>query len=209
MKVSIAGEDFTFCYEKCMFRHRDNALIIADLHLGKSNHFRKAGIAIPSKITFDEIEHLSNVISKYLPDKVIFLGDLFHSSFNQSVDLLKQVIDNEPNRKFILIEGNHDIMSCETYAKIGIEVIDVLFEHGICYTHEPIKESKGFNIYGHIHPGVLLTSKGQQSLRLPCFFVSKNYAVLPAFGLFTGLAILKPKSTDEIYVVAEDKVILI
>jgi uncharacterized protein len=209
LNISIAGEDFTLCYEKCMLRRRDNALIIADVHLGKSNHFRKAGIAVPSKIIYDEIEKLITVIHKYQPNKVIFLGDLFHSSYNQSVELLKQIIDNEFSIKFILVEGNHDIMQRECYSKIGIEVVESLNENGIIYTHEAVENASQYNIYGHIHPGVTLTSKGKQSLRLPCFFVSSQYAVLPAFGLFTGLAMLKKNEEAIIYVVAEENVFLV
>lgn len=192
-----------------MWRHRDNALIIADLHLGKSNHFRKSGIAVPSKITYDEIEKLVTVIYKYKPEKVIFLGDLFHSSYNQSVDLLKQIIDNEYLIKFILVEGNHDIMRSEIYAQIGIEVVDSLNECGILYTHEAKENIENYTIYGHIHPGVKLTTKGKQSLRLPCFFIGHRHTILPAFGLFTGLTMLKREEKSDIYVIAEEGVFLI
>jgi uncharacterized protein len=207
LKVSIAEEEFTLCFEKCMLRHSDHALLIADLHIGKSNHFRKAGIAVPNKIAFDEIDKLNAVIQKYQPNKIVFLGDLFHSAYNQSVDLLHQLIDNECNRSFILVEGNHDIMHSEVYQKLGIEVLDNIIEKGIIYTHEPIQQSSLYNVFGHIHPGVMLTSKGRQSLRLPCFFIGPDYMILPAFGVFTGLAMMKATQDTEVYVIADQSVI--
>lgn len=207
LKVSIAGEEFTLCHEKCMLRHNDDALLIADLHIGKSNHFRKAGIAVPTRIAFEEIEKLNSVIQKYQPNKIVFLGDLFHSAYNQSVDLLHQLIDNECHRSFILVEGNHDIMHSDVYRKIGITVVDNIIDKNIIYTHEPIHESRLYNIYGHIHPGVLLTAKGRQSLRLPCFFIGLDSMILPAFGVFTGLAMMKTTQDSEVYVIADESVI--
>jgi uncharacterized protein len=210
LEIIICGETFTLCPEKCMIRQSDNSLIIADLHFGKSNHFRKAGIAVPNIIALEEIKQFIGVVEKYNVDKVIFLGDLFHSSHNVSVDLLHQVLENEEHRKFVLVEGNHDIMRKEVYSKIGIEVVDeIREENGLLFTHEPKKVEGYYNIYGHIHPGVNLVSKGKQSMRLPCFYIAEDHAILPAFGLFTGLAMVKKGENSKVYVVAEEQVILV
>ncbi|NNC44708.1 MAG: hypothetical protein HKN99_02380 [Winogradskyella sp.] len=44
-----------------------------------------------------------------------------------------------------------------------------------------------FTISGHVHPGVLIKGKGKQKLKLPCYQVTSNQLILPAFSLFTGL----------------------
>jgi metallophosphoesterase superfamily enzyme len=36
--------------ERCLFWEEDKSLIISDIHLGKSGHFRKAGIGIPQAV---------------------------------------------------------------------------------------------------------------------------------------------------------------
>ena len=41
--------------DKCMFWKEHNSLILADLHIGKAGHFRKAGIPIPSHIHIDDL----------------------------------------------------------------------------------------------------------------------------------------------------------
>ncbi len=206
LEVTLANELFILCPEKCLLRKRDNCLIIADVHLGKSAHFRKAGIGVPSQIATEEIKKLIAVIEKYNAAKIIFLGDLFHSSYNKSVDLLQQIIDNEVHREFILVQGNHDIMRKELYEGIGISVVDFIEDNGILYTHDKVEKEGFYNIFGHIHPGVILVAKAQQSLRLPCFFINPEYAILPAFGLFTGLAIQQTTSLDQVYIIAENQV---
>jgi uncharacterized protein len=63
-----------------------------------------------------------------------------------------------------------------------------------------------YNLAGHIHPGVSLRGKGRQSLTLPCFYFGRHQALLPAFGVFTGLARIKPVKEDKVFVIVEDKI---
>jgi metallophosphoesterase superfamily enzyme len=79
------------------------------------------------------------------------------------------------------------------------------------FTHHPLEETEPgyYNLAGHIHPGVALRGKGRQTLRLPCFYFGRNQALLPAFGVFTGLACIKPVRDDKIFVIIEDKIMAI
>ena len=47
----IEGEILTFTNARALYWKKENALIISDLHVGKSAHFRKNGIAIPAGIS--------------------------------------------------------------------------------------------------------------------------------------------------------------
>jgi len=49
------------------------------------------------------------------------------------------------------------------------------------------KPTNSFIISGHIHPGVFIKGRGKQRIKLPCFQVTENQLILPAFSLFTGL----------------------
>ena len=69
-----------------------------------------------------------------------------------------------------------------------------------------MKDENTFNLYGHIHPGILLRGKAKQSLRLPCFWFSKNYGALPAFGRFTGSVSIRPNKEDQVFVIGDGKV---
>ncbi len=74
-------------------------------------------------------------------------------------------------------------------------------------TKSEIQED-AFHIVGHLHPGVVLRGNGRQVLKLRCFFCQPRQMILPAFGEFTGKATLDPSPGDQIYVIAEDEVVL-
>ena len=44
--------------ERCILWEEENTLIVADLHLGKSGHFRKEGIGIPQRIYKADLQRL-------------------------------------------------------------------------------------------------------------------------------------------------------
>jgi uncharacterized protein len=62
MKVDISGEVFELFSHKAMYWPKYNALLLADLHIGKINHFRKSGIPLPSKANDRNIEILVDLI---------------------------------------------------------------------------------------------------------------------------------------------------
>ena len=76
-------------------------------------------------------------------------------------------------------------------------------------SHEPLdRVPEGYyNLAGHIHPGAHLRGKGRQVIKLPCFYFGADQALMPAFGEFTGLAKIKPRKGDQVFVVVEDKVL--
>ena len=66
-----------------------------------------------------------------------------------------------------------------------------------------------FNFSGHTHPGIVFRGLGRGHLRLPCFFQRKQQMILPAFGEFTGLGIMKPQEGDIIFAVTKEEIVLI
>jgi DNA ligase-associated metallophosphoesterase len=205
MEIVIKNHCFTLLPEKCLLHKDYDILFLADLHIGKTNHFRKAGIAVPSSVINAEVRQLINIIDKYNSKQIVFLGDLFHSTYNVSVELIKQVLDNEVDKTFTLVEGNHDIMRKSIYENLGIEVVESILMGEILFTHDAV-ETEFYNIHGHIHPGYLLSGKGMQKLRLPCFYFGKQKGILPAFGVFTGLYDVERKDEEEIYVIGDGKI---
>ena len=80
--AKIAGAQLILHPYKAVFYPEASALIISDAHLGKADHFRKSGIAVPQEVNITNLNRLKVLIETYLPSRVIFLGDLFHSSLN-------------------------------------------------------------------------------------------------------------------------------
>ncbi len=201
--------NLTLLPQKAVFFHNHGVLLIADLHLGKVNHFRRSGIAVPTSINTKNLEILIELIQKFKPKRVIFLGDLFHSHYNEEWESLAQVVRHFTSCQFDLVRGNHDIMSTLQYERCQLNVHQQLELDSFLLTHEPVKEiPKGkYNIYGHIHPGARLRGKGRQAITLPCFYFGKHEAIMPAFGSFTGFVRIPIKKGDKVFIIADQKVI--
>lgn len=205
MELELAGHAVHLLYQKAIFLPEFKALIIADLHLGKIEHFRNSGVGLPSKAGQETFSKLKDLIESISPEHVMFLGDLFHSVKNNSFVIFKEMLQGFEHIQFYLISGNHDILSESDYTSLRMEVKNEMWLGGFWLTHEPsqLAESQFFNIAGHIHPGILLNGKAKQSLRMACFVQSENSMILPAFGYFTGFSNVKKTSNSRIFAIAE------
>jgi DNA ligase-associated metallophosphoesterase len=210
MKVKVFGEEFDLLWQKAMSWKRKNMLLLADVHLGKVNHFRKAGIPVPTRANDKNWELLVDLVDQTKPERVVFLGDLFHSHYNEEWESLRQFVQHFRQVSFELVIGNHDILSAHQYVRNRIQVHrDTLTLDQLVFTHHPqecISESS-YNICGHIHPGVQLSGKGKQAVTLPCFYFGERQGYLPAFGMFTGFVRIQPTRKDRLFVIAEEQVL--
>jgi DNA ligase-associated metallophosphoesterase len=210
MNVNLGGEQAELLAQKGIFFPDYQTLVLADLHFGKINHFRKSGIPVPAKANSRNYETLIYLLNLYKPSRLLFLGDLFHSHYNEEWEVLGQIKNHFGGCSFELVIGNHDIMGEHQYQKYDLILHPTEFTLGkIVFTHETKEDVPDgyYNLSGHLHPGVRLMGSGKQSMMLPCFYFSRNHGILPAFGSFTGLAQINPKKEDRIFVIAEDKII--
>ena len=196
--------------DKAIWLEEENTLLLADTHFGKAGHFRKAGIPVPESIHFDDFLLINDLLSITGAEKVIFLGDLFHSDANESWFTLIAFIDLHPKIEFHLVKGNHDILSEKIYRGSPLKIHSESLKSGsLLLSHEPIKHvsEDTLNICGHIHPGVVLKRKSKQSIRLPAFYYKNNSLIMPAFGQFTGLFCLDVRKAESIMVTTPERVI--
>lgn len=209
MNVEILDEEFGLYPQKAIFWKAQKALLLSDLHLGKINHFRRAGIPVPQKANDHNLEVFIDLVHACRPERIICLGDLFHSHYNTEWESFGEVVKHFSSATFELVQGNHDIMGDYQYSRKGIEVHPSLQIGKFLLTHHPLEDVPDdvYNIAGHIHPGVSLRGRGRQAITLPCFYFGGRQALLPAFGKFTGLARILPKKEDKVFVVAEEKII--
>ncbi|WP_298541963.1 ligase-associated DNA damage response endonuclease PdeM [uncultured Aquimarina sp.] len=206
--IQIQNQTFILHPTGAIFWEERNTLLIADLHLGKVSHFRKHGSAVPQEAILKNFEQLDTVLHAFNPSKVYFLGDLFHSFINNEWVLFSDWI-SKTKAEFILIVGNHDIISPHKYEEINIKLGSELILDNFLLSHYPEEREGFFNFCGHIHPGVLLGGLGKQRLRLPCFYQKENQLILPAFGEFTGNHTLEPTEKIKIYAITKKEVILV
>jgi len=209
MDIAVAGEILTLNPGRVIYWRSQKTLLLADLHLGKIGHFRRSGIPVPIKANEENLASLVDLINLTKPERLVFLGDLFHSHYNAAWEEFGELINHFPGVSFELVLGNHDIMSDLQYKRKGIKVYDRLKIGPFLLTHHPEESFNGdeYNLAGHVHPGVQMLGKGKQALTLPCFYFGRQQGFLPAFGTFTGMARIRPQKEDRVYVIAEDKVV--
>lgn len=198
--------------QKAIYWKEEKALIAADVHLGKGGHFRKAGIAVPRDLAQEDLAVMSDLIHQHQPQKIIFLGDLFHSDMNADWDWFALWREQFPKLEIILIRGNHDIINDKHYQQLNITLHKELLIGPFLMLHHPLPSPKlqqagGYVLCGHIHPGVNLRGRGRQSITLPCFAFSDHQAILPSFGRFTGRVAIQHQQTDKVFGVLPDKIV--
>jgi DNA ligase-associated metallophosphoesterase len=216
-----AGLDFNFLEQdlillpqKAIYWKQQKALIAADVHLGKVGHFRKAGIAVPRNMEQSDLGTLSDLIFEHKPQKLIFLGDLFHSDMNADWEWFRMWRQQNSKLEIILIRGNHDIIHDDHYLELNVALHDQLQIGPFLMLHHPLNVSEleqagGYVLCGHIHPGVNLSGRARQSITIPCFAFGNKQAVLPSFGRFTGRVAIQRQKQDRVFGVLDDKVIAI
>lgn len=186
LEIEVLGEKLLLCNQKVMFWEAKSMLILSDMHIGKSAHFRKNGIAIPNSVLKNDLNKLDQMISYFGAEQLLINGDILHAGDNTDVDFFCEWKKGIP-ADFHLIKGNHDRISKELEVKLCLTSIQEELKAGpFCFVHEFDSQCTDFQITGHIHPGIEIRNK-IKNIRLPCFAVTEKQILLPAFSEFTGL----------------------
>ncbi|PJJ76677.1 putative phosphoesterase [Thermoflavifilum aggregans] len=209
MQIVCCGESLTLLPEKAIYWEKQAALILADLHLGKAMHFRKAGIAVPAEVNQENLRLLQKLIVRYAPQRIIMLGDLFHSQLNHQVEEWYVWRKQFPDITFHLVKGNHDVLAEAHYSRLQIQLHHQLKLGPFHMVHTPdgdMERGSGYLLCGHIHPCVRIKGKARQSVVMPCFYFTQTHAILPAFGKFTGRHFIRFANDAKVFAVLGDEV---
>lgn len=187
-EITFGNEVLTLTNQRVVYWKAQEALILSDIHIGKTAHFRQNGIAIPDAVLFKDLERLKTLLEHFNPKQLIVVGDLFHADYNQNFEIFINWMQNFKEIDKLLIRGNHDRFKTSFYENLGFKT-SIQYEcNALELVHDSIKPKENkFYISGHTHPGVKIRMKGRQYIKLPCFQVTKQQLILPAFSLFTGL----------------------
>ncbi|WP_313349834.1 ligase-associated DNA damage response endonuclease PdeM [Paracoccus sp. (in: a-proteobacteria)] len=154
-------------------------LIVADLHLGKSERMaRRGGSLLPPYEGLATLERLADEIAVLEPNLVVSLGDGFDDL--AAAEALDPLVSGAlqrlmQGRDWIWIGGNHD-----PGAPAGLpgRAADSLALGRIVLRHEA---GRGPDISGHFHPALRLAGERRRA-----FLVGRDHLLLPAFGAYTG-----------------------
>jgi DNA ligase-associated metallophosphoesterase len=206
-KFFLHGQTLWLSPNRCIYWEEEKTLLVSDLHLGKTGHFRKSGIAVPQAVYKEDLQRLLQQLQYFKPEQLIVVGDLFHSTANKELELFIKWRNDFSEMDIRLVLGNHDILKKNWYSEANISVSDKhLSISSFCFVHD-IQSACApaatplYYFSGHIHPCITLNGLGKQSLKFPCFYFSSNYAVLPAFSKFTGTAHIEPKPKDSVFAI--------
>ena len=196
--------------EKCVFLPESDTLLVADAHVGKAVSFRALGVPVPSGTTGETLARLSSLVQRLAVRRIVFLGDFLHSARSRAPATMAAVRrwrDEHPQLELTLVRGNHDDRAGDPPAWLGIEAVDEpLRQGGLALCHHPRPQPEGYVLAGHLHPCVNVSGRARDSMRLPCFWFTTQFAVLPAFGAFTGMQAVRPAARERVFVATPEQV---
>jgi len=210
-KINVFGVDLQLLPEKAIYIDSLKSLLVADIHLGKSETFQALGVPIPNAVNQQTLDRLQTLCSQFELKNLVILGDLFHSRFA----LVDEVLDhwrhflNTVHANVQLIIGNHDRSLISTLKALSIHcVTEAIYVDRLLLSHEPFPQQNYLNICGHVHPCFRVKTR-LDNLRLPCFYLDNGQSLLmlPSFGEFTGGYEVKLKPNSTAYVVVDHSVI--
>lgn len=209
----IAGQTLWLTPHRAIFWESENALLVSDCHLGKTGHFRKEGIPVPQAVYKEDLARLFHLVQFFKAAELIVVGDLFHSRDNKELDLFRKWRADLSHLAIHLVRGNHDILGDEWYAACDIAVHEGTWERGgLSFNHHPPEAPTAptpgsYLLTGHLHPSVTMFGAGKQALSFPCYYFGREYAILPAFGRFTGTARVRARKGDQLFAIVNQEIV--
>ena len=189
----FAGQDWAFADARALYWPREQALLVADLHLEKASFFASHGQMLPPYDSRETLERLALAIRATGARRVFCLGDNFHDS--AGIDRMEphaagMLAALTRATDWVWVTGNHD-SALDGKPQIGGTIVDELAVGGVILRHRAHPGEIAPELSGHYHPRLRVELKGRRIAR-PCVVIAANDAtgagrmILPAFGSLTG-----------------------
>lgn len=209
-EFEVAGVCLHLLPQRAAYLPSMRCLLVADVHLGKAMSFRRLGVPVPEATTAETLQRLSQAISDTAAEQIVFLGDLLHSARWRSpatADAVAQWRRAHTQLALTLVRGNHDSHAGDPPPDWRVQCVDgPLRFGGLALSHHPEPQADAYVLAGHVHPAAVVTGRGGDRLRLPCFHFGPRVGVLPAFGAFTGMHVMPRNVDDRVFVIGGDTV---
>lgn len=186
----FGGETLVSVDTAALWWPREEALIVADLHLEKGSWFAARGQMLPPYDSAATIKRLTALAQMWDARAIYCLGDNFHDDAgvarlsDQAVEALHQL---SARSQIHWIVGNHDsgIIEPTSGAPAGGKVYDDIAVHGLTMQHIARSNPTQPELSGHYHPK-LRTRLQDRVVSRPCFVMDDRKLILPAFGAYAG-----------------------
>jgi len=212
LPLDLAGERLLLLPQRAAYLPGHRTLLVADAHLGKAVSFRRLGVPVPEATTAGTLARLDAALAACDDvGRIVFLGDLLHSARAHAAATLAAVRAWRQRHAALdleLVRGNHDRQAGDPPADWGVQAVDEpLRLGGLALQHHPQAVAGAYALAGHVHPGIVLGGRAHDRMRLPCFHFGRQVGLLPAFGEFTGLHVVRPQAGDRVFAIAEARVV--
>ncbi|MFT4025823.1 MAG: ligase-associated DNA damage response endonuclease PdeM [Novosphingobium sp.] len=180
----FVNEEMRLVGGRALFWPRENALLVADLHLEKASFFAKRGQMLPPYDSRETLGRIAEALRETGARRVFCLGDNFHDSAGTQrledhaagmLAALTRATD------WVWITGNHDADAVLAEGTLAEE----LEVSGLILRHRTRRGEVRSELSGHWHPKLTLSARGRRIAR-PCAVASETRLILPAFGALTG-----------------------
>lgn len=207
-RFDLHGHLLDLLPDGAVFLSETSTLVAADVHLGKSASFRAHGLPVPEGDTARDLARLADLVRLHGAAELVIAGDLFHGPAGITPEIEEELgrFLEKLGVPLHLVGGNHDAKIREL--PCGLIAEPMIERAGVRILHDP-KDADGeqLSLAGHWHPIARLPDGKRTSLRLPCFLLRKHTLILPAFGSFTGGAVMVPEKGDRFFVPLREKVV--
>jgi len=182
--ANLVGEHVQLFAHRALYWPVRGVLAIADLHLGKDDVFRAAGISLPAGGAQADLARLSGLLDHTGATRLLVLGDFIHGTagvarWREAWHAFRQ---RHAELAVDLVLGNHDRWLDAT--GLGIDVVgEGLSDGPFRFAHAHETGHTGICVSGHVHPVVRLPMLGAS---FPVFHLQRDGLVLPAFSTMTG-----------------------
>lgn len=211
MDIEVAGEPMRLLPQRAAFLPRAGLLLVADLHLGKAQSFRRLGVPVPHGTTGESLARLDDCVAATGARGIVFLGDLIHSARARAPQTWDQVAAwrvRHAGLDLTLVRGNHDRHAGDPPPEWRIACVEEPLRLGpLALAHHPEPVEDAYVLAGHLHPAIYVGGRAHDGLRLPCFHFGAGVGLLPSFGAFTGSHVLRRAPGDRVYAVHDGGVV--
>ena len=192
VETELAGEAVVLRGDRSLFWPRASALVVADVHVGKTESLRGDGVAVPDGPMFDDLVRLSAAIEDSGARRLIVIGDLVHDARGLT-PMVREFVARWRRAvpcQLDLVMGNHDRRVDALPDEWDMQLHDpALVIPPFAFSHDaPVPG--GYAVLGHVHPAIRLSGAGD-GVRVPCFHIGKAAATLPAFSSLTSGATVR------------------
>lgn len=187
-------------------------LAISDWHLNKledNNNYKE----VDADLEGDEFLMMGEILEKYKPQQVVLLGLTFHKDWEANWKNLYDFVHKYSEVEFICTQ---DLLGVQV--NTGFGVLDNLkffekyiLDDKLCFSHGDAVpfDNKHVHVRGGYFPGCILSGKGGQVYRMPCFKRDGNILKIPSYGRWTGLQILEGKKGTRMYGILGEHIVTI